>query len=324
MTDSTRQPNLAKTWAIVLAASDTRRLLAVTSGGEGTAVPKQFCSRWGEQTPLQEALSRAGALVARERLCAVVGAAYREWWKPQLWAVRASNTAVQPVDRGTGVGVLQALLQIMRRDPGARVLLLPCERYVARDAVFEHALRQALAHVTAQPASAVLLGFRAESDDPGIGYVLPGEHTHGDLRDVVDLVDKTTAARASDLVRRGALWSSSIVAASAAALLELYQRRHGGVVSAVRQYVEQRDDPFFDAESAAADYARLPTLDLVRDVLRGQESALQVLPVPACGWSDLGTPWVRGGGHVSPPVAPAWRGSLPGLVRHQPQPQPQR
>jgi hypothetical protein len=31
-------------------------------------------------------------------------------------------------------------------------------------------------------------------------------------------------------------------------------------------------------------------MDFSRDVLEGQESLLRVLTVPACGWSDLGTP----------------------------------
>ncbi len=34
----------------------------------------------------------------------------------------------------------------------------------------------------------------------------------------------------------------------------------------------------------------MPDLDFSRDLLEGHEAALSVLPVPACGWSDLGTP----------------------------------
>jgi hypothetical protein len=34
----------------------------------------------------------------------------------------------------------------------------------------------------------------------------------------------------------------------------------------------------------------LPELDFSRDVLEGSEALLRVQPVPACGWSDLGTP----------------------------------
>jgi hypothetical protein len=37
-------------------------------------------------------------------------------------------------------------------------------------------------------------------------------------------------------------------------------------------------------------YQRLPNLDFSRDVLEGQEATLRVLPVPYCGWTDLGTP----------------------------------
>jgi hypothetical protein len=38
-------------------------------------------------------------------------------------------------------------------------------------------------------------------------------------------------------------------------------------------------------------YTRLPDLDFSRDLLEGREASLCVLPVPACGWSDLGTPY---------------------------------
>ena len=37
-------------------------------------------------------------------------------------------------------------------------------------------------------------------------------------------------------------------------------------------------------------YGQLPELDFSRHVLEGAEQSLRVLPVPACGWSDLGTP----------------------------------
>jgi hypothetical protein len=42
--------------------------------------------------------------------------------------------------------------------------------------------------------------------------------------------------------------------------------------------------------AVAAAYQRLPTLDFSRDVLQGAERRLTLLPVPACGWTDLGTP----------------------------------
>ena len=45
-------------------------------------------------------------------------------------------------------------------------------------------------------------------------------------------------------------------------------------------------------ESAALNglYDVLPTLDFSRQILQGREAQLRVLRVPACGWTDLGTP----------------------------------
>jgi hypothetical protein len=36
-------------------------------------------------------------------------------------------------------------------------------------------------------------------------------------------------------------------------------------------------------------YLGLSSVDFSRDIVPGQEAALRVLPVPACGWTDLGT-----------------------------------
>lgn len=46
-----------------------------------------------------------------------------------------------------------------------------------------------------------------------------------------------------------------------------------------------------DGKATAALYEHMPILDFSRDVLcnRNVEN-LRVLPVPQCGWSDLGTP----------------------------------
>jgi hypothetical protein len=37
-------------------------------------------------------------------------------------------------------------------------------------------------------------------------------------------------------------------------------------------------------------YASIAAVDFSRDLLQGAEGLLRVLPVPACGWTDLGTP----------------------------------
>jgi hypothetical protein len=71
------------------------------------------------------------------------------------------------------------------------------------------------------------------------------------------------------------------MAGTADALLKLFDARFDSTVQAMR-----------GADFAALDalYGNLHEIDFSRDVLQGNESMLQVLAVPNCGWTDLGTP----------------------------------
>ena len=96
--------------------------------------------------------------------------------------------------------------------------------------------------------------------------------------------------QACALLERGALWNVFIIAATARALLALYKKRLADTVTAMRAAVEGNGDTRPDPAAMAALYQRLPSIDFSRDIIEGQEAALRVVPVPHCGWTDLGTP----------------------------------
>jgi mannose-1-phosphate guanylyltransferase len=98
---------------------------------------------------------------------------------------------------------------------------------------------------------------------------------------VLRFVEKPAAPRAQTLLQRGALWNSFITAASASALLKLFAGAFHFTIDAMRSLSGS------DLETA---YRELRSVDFSRDVLQGNENVLQVLRVPACGWTDLGTP----------------------------------
>jgi hypothetical protein len=72
--------------------------------------------------------------------------------------------------------------------------------------------------------------------------------------------------------------------------LRVFEQRYPEIVAEMRRVVEQdRANP--QQPLATSDlYGKLPELDFSRHVLEGAEQSLRVLPVPPCGWSDLGTP----------------------------------
>ena len=100
----------------------------------------------------------------------------------------------------------------------------------------------------------------------------------------------TSAPVASELMGQGGVWNSFILAANGKTLLEFFDEKLPGV-SATLQDALARDlgvAQTMDVLSRA--YDGLGSFDFCRDVLEGQEHRLSVLPVPRCGWSDLGTP----------------------------------
>jgi len=278
-------------WALVLAAGNGRRLQDLTRTASGTVVPKQFCSLNGGLSFLEETVRRAQAIVPRERICTVVASQHVRHWSRLLEAMPRSNIITQPRNRGTAIGILLPLLHIMQRDPRARILLLPSDHHVRSEARLAAALQLAMAPESrAGRARIVLLGIEPDHVDSELGYIVPGHAGEGTFRAVSRFVEKPAAAEARVLIQQGALWNAFIIAADAAALMRLFERRCPDIVAELRRLIQLT--PLQDCRSGALAelYDELPDLDFSRDILQGQEQYLRVLAVPECGWSDLGTP----------------------------------
>jgi mannose-1-phosphate guanylyltransferase len=278
------------TWALVLAAGEGSRLQSLTTTTLGTSIPKQFCSLQGGASLMHEALDRAQALASLQNTCAVVAAQHEQWWRAQLSGLVSRNITVQPLNRGTAIGVLLPLVRLLEREPAARIVLLPADHHVRNEAVLDWALRQALEAVEGSPEVVVLLGFRPEEADPQLGYIVPGEADVPGLQRVQKFVEKPPIQEARQLFRSGALWNAFILAASGQVLLGLFERCVPDLVRAMRTAVREDLASAGAARAVARLYGQLPTLDFSSDILAGQTAPLRVLPVPHCGWSDLGTP----------------------------------
>ena len=207
-------------------------------------------------------------------------------------ALPQGNLIVQPRNRGTAIGILYSLVHILSQDSDAQVLLLPSDHYVADEAILQRSLAAAMANVVRCPDQPVLLGLQPDEPDSELGYVIPGPLDDFGGRTVARFVEKPELTVAAQIVRAGGLWNTFIVAASARALLNLFLPRFASIVMEMQIIVGNAlQHKTASGWPAIVDmYMRLPDLDFSRDLLEGRESTLRVLPVPSCGWSDLGTP----------------------------------
>lgn len=274
-------------WALILAGGEGTRLQALTRLASGIAVPKQFCSLGHSGSLLHDAADRASLVTSPERTAVVVSEHHRRWWQGLDLGIPERNLFSQPSNRGTAQGILLPLLRILHRDPEASLLVLPSDHYVSNEAVLADSLRDAMREISLTRNGILLLGMCAEEADPELGYIVSEGPT--DVSEVRDFVEKPDVSTARALIARGAVWNSFIFAAHGQSLLRRFERTCPDLVGEMRHIVTSV--PVSAQPARLADlYARSPSVDFSRDILQRSTAGLRVLRVPACGWSDLGTP----------------------------------
>lgn len=278
-------------WAVVLAAGDGARLPALTTDDRGQHVPKQFCSLHDQRCLFDLALARARSVVTPNRLCAVVAEKHRPWWDAAAADFAPGNLIVQPANRGTGNGVLLALMHILRRDPEARVIFLPADHHVLDEGVLAEAMRTTLRTLESRLPDIYLLGMDPDKADPELGYIkLSGRGKPGVIPGVTEFVEKPGRADAERLIAEGGLWNSFIFAARGDRLIDVFETHYPRNAMAMQAALGGDLDALRPSAALGALYERLAPLDMSRDILTAHVELLKVVRVAQCGWSDLGSP----------------------------------
>ncbi|MCP3982144.1 MAG: hypothetical protein GY716_22790 [bacterium] len=278
----------ARRWAIVLGAGDGSRLQSLVRQS-GEPVPKQYCTLDGRASLLDMALGRAERVVTPSEVLTIVAEKHRTWWTRDLVQLPPRNVIVQPENRGTAAGVLLPLLEVQRRDPRGRVVLLPSDHWVEREDVLADAIDSAFESLQHDPERILLVGISPGGPEPGYGWIVPGAARNlpgGAFLHTVDaFVEKPDAATADRLMHQGGLWNSFVIVATAPALIRLYARRLPQLLALMTVALDKRS-----GLGLTDLYATLDNRDFSRELMQGSEEFLGVVNVPPCGWTDLGTP----------------------------------
>ena len=280
--------DMAEIWAVVLAGGEGRRLRKLTTTREGVVIPKQYCSLGRSSCLLQDALTRARTVALPSHVCTVVAAQHRRWWNSAVASLDESNVYIQPHDRGTACGILLALLKLEMRNPGATVILLPADHYFRDEEAVTRVLRTARNLARTDPRATFLMGVEPESPDAELGYILPAERIPDKPAAVIGFTEKPSSDYARELLSLGALWNLFILVGSVGALLQLFEEDYADAVSQMTDALG--GEAAGNRESIDKLYDEIAPIDFSRDILEVQATRLQVIRVPHCGWTDLGTP----------------------------------
>jgi len=289
----TTSDKTGENWAIVLAGGDGTRVRDLTKAPNGQAVPKQYCTFGGDKSLLRLALDRGRSVVRPDRVVVVVAEQHRPWWELELGRVPgefpAENVVVQPANRGTAVGILLGLARVVSRQGLLpRVLVLPSDHFVGHEETLIRHLQTGILATREDPSRVVLLGMTPEALDAEYGWIVSPHAAGGIARPVVQFVEKPDTTSSRRLMERGALLNSFIFVARAATLLFLYRKVMPEVL---RRFLPRLTRPDGWARGVLRRlYRTLPSRDFSRELLERCTDHLAVVPVPPCGWSDLGTP----------------------------------
>jgi len=281
-------------WSIVLAGGEGRRLRELTTTRTGVTVPKQFCSLAGGPSLLADTLRRARGLSVHERILVIVTESHRDFWGDELLELPAANVIVQPESRGTAAGILLPLMHVLERDPHGEVVIMPSDHHVADERVLQRAFVEALHAVRRRPEDIALLGMTAEHPDTQYGWIVPagpkGAPSPEATRRIALFVEKPPLEAAEQLLALGALWSSFVFAARALGLFSAFGEAQPELVEAFCAGLPELVLRPAGEGKLRALYRELEPCDFSRDVMERATRRLCVVPVPPCGWSDLGTP----------------------------------
>jgi mannose-1-phosphate guanylyltransferase len=248
--------------------------------------PKQFCPIVGAESLLRQTRARLDPLFSGDRQVFVVSHAHERYYSRELADAKDSLVIAQPMNRGTAVGIIVALVQIMQADPDAIVAFFPCDHYYSDDESFRSIVRSATSSAEQFRGSLVIVGAEAEYAETEYGWIEPGrvvlQTQARPLCRVNRFWEKPALPQARALLQSGCLWNTFVTIGSGATFLELVCSEVPDVVLSVTRGVADDD--------LVPTYARLPSVDFSRDILAHQAKRLLVLSDSGSGWADLGSP----------------------------------
>jgi mannose-1-phosphate guanylyltransferase len=216
----------------------------------------------------------------------VVTKDHERFYERELADVEESRLLEQPANRGTGVAVIAALLQLPQNNPDAIIGIFPSDHYYADDCAFATTVKSAISISEEHHESIIVIGTKPQWPEIEYGWIEPGASIANRCRAPVFGVnrfcEKPSLREARDLMSEGGLWNTFVMIGRAGAFLNLVSATVLPTMTHIGHAIEQGD--LSDA------YSDIEAIDFSRDVLSQQPRRLLVMQDSATGWADLGHP----------------------------------
>ena len=269
----------------------------ILCGGSGTRLwplsrksyPKQLLALTGEQTLLQQTVSRLNGLADVGTPIIICNEEHRFLVAEQLRAITAEPCTIilEPVGRNTCPAAAIAALHGVTMDQNASLLILPADHLIADGATFLAGVAQAESY--AAQGKLVTFGIKPTSPQTGYGYIKAGPLCGDDNgHDIECFVEKPDLDTATEYVNSGEyLWNSGMFLFKAQTFLaELAGGNPAMLERCTSAYGKSRRDlDFLRLEPDS--FARCPDDSIDYAIMEKTRNGV-VIPLDP-GWSDIGS-----------------------------------
>jgi mannose-1-phosphate guanylyltransferase len=260
-------------WAVVLAGGVGSRFWPLSTPER----PKQLLPLVDEKPLLANTLDRLRPLVAIERTLILTNASLVEPIAGLVPELPRENIVAEPKPAGTAAALAWAAKLVAERGgPDAVMLCVHADWAVGVPEEFRATLQRA-ADAAVAGRSLVTVGVVPTRDDPGFGYIQPGDEVAPGVRRVARFVEKPNRERAARMRAEGYLWNSGIFVWRAGDFLEEIDAHCPEVAPALHAAGDEIGRFFADVTPVAVDIGVM-------------ERSRRVLVLPGdFAWDDVGT-----------------------------------
>ena len=270
-------------------------LPVIMAGGSGsrlwplsrTLYPKQFLALTGQETMLQETVSRLSAFPHQSPLF-ICNEEHRFIVAEQLRQANIANSGIilEPVGRNTAPAIALAALQATQNGSDPLLLVLAADHVIQNENAFSDAVIKALPH--AEKGKLVTFGIIPTAPETGYGYIQQGEAVSDSAYQVAAFVEKPDSATAQDYLSTGQYyWNSGMFLFRASRYLAELEKHSPEMLTACRKALNgSRLDLDFIRLNADA-FSACPDDSIDYAVMEKTQDAV-VVPMNA-DWSDVGS-----------------------------------
>lgn len=266
----------------------------IMAGGAGTRfwpasranLPKQLLPLAGSGEALLAAtVRRILPLCPEERIFIATGAHLVDACRDALPGIPAENFLAEPLPRNTAPCIGWAAATILRRDPEAKIMVLPSDHHIADEAGFRSVLQRA--NEAADAHAIVTVGISPTRPETGYGYIEQGEEVREGVFRMARFIEKPNRELAEVYANSGThLWNAGMFFFRASSMLDEI-RKHLPDLAARLDDLDEAAEIGDEASLLEDAFSRMPSISIDHGVM---ERAADLAVVPGSfGWSDVGS-----------------------------------